>query len=105
MDNSLNTDDDDIFDINYTRGYCSDTAANEVTRLKFEKKQDIGIEDFEFIKFIGQGAYGKIYLVRKKQTGDFYAMKIIDFAYRVKRYFFLSNFPGSYTPEIHEPEI
>jgi len=38
------------------------------------------IDDFEFIKLLGQGAYGRVYLVRKKSTGDKYAMKIVDFA-------------------------
>jgi len=40
----------------------------------------MGIEDFDFLRFLGQGAYGKVYLVRKKSTGDNYAMKIVDFA-------------------------
>ena len=44
----------------------------------------MSISDFEFLKFVGEGAYGKIYLVRKKKTGDTYAMKIVDFADRVK---------------------
>jgi serine/threonine protein kinase len=35
------------------------------------------IEDYEFIKLISKGAYGKVYLVRKKTTNDFYAMKTI----------------------------
>jgi len=43
----------------------------------------MSISDFEFLKFVGEGAYGKIYLVRKKKTGDTYAMKIVDFADRV----------------------
>ena len=40
----------------------------------------MGIDDFDFLKFLGKGAYGRIYLVRKKSTGDQYAMKIVDFA-------------------------
>jgi serine/threonine protein kinase len=35
------------------------------------------MEDFEFVKTLGQGAYGKVYLVRKVTSGDFYAMKVI----------------------------
>ena len=42
----------------------------------------ITIEDFEFIKLINKGAYGKVWLVRRKITGDYYAMKIINFADR-----------------------
>ena len=44
---------------------------------------DVGIDDFEFIKLISKGAYGRVWLVKKKTTGDFYAMKIVDFSERV----------------------
>lgn len=42
----------------------------------------IGITDFEFIKLISKGAYGRVWLVQRKITGDYYAMKIINFADR-----------------------
>ena len=38
----------------------------------------IGIKDFIFLKFLGKGAYGGVYLVRKQGSGDLYAMKIVD---------------------------
>lgn len=44
----------------------------------------VTIDDFEPIKYIGQGAYGTVWLVRKKATGDEYAMKIVDWEDRVK---------------------
>ena len=34
--------------------------------------------DFEFIKPLGKGAFGRVYLVKRKATGDLYAMKIVD---------------------------
>jgi len=40
------------------------------------------MEDFEPIKFIGKGAYGTVWLVRKKGMGDEYAMKIVDWSDR-----------------------
>jgi len=40
---------------------------------------------------LGEGAYGKVYLVKKKTTGDLYAMKIIDYADKVHH--FKLNFP------------
>lgn len=46
----------------------------------------MGIEDFQFLKFLGEGAYGKVYLVKKKATGDIYAMKIVNFEDRVKNF-------------------
>ena len=36
------------------------------------------IDTFEFLKFISKGAFGRVWLVRKKATGDLYAMKIIE---------------------------
>lgn len=33
--------------------------------------------DFESIKVIGQGAFGEVRLVQKKDTGHIYAMKIL----------------------------
>jgi hypothetical protein len=35
------------------------------------------IQDFEIIKGIGKGAFGRVYLVSKKQTGDIYALKVL----------------------------
>ncbi|XVF65963.1 hypothetical protein PTKIN_Ptkin09bG0293000 [Pterospermum kingtungense] len=37
----------------------------------------IGIEDFEVLKVVGQGAFGKVYQVRKKGTPEIYAMKVM----------------------------
>ncbi len=42
------------------------------------EKIDIGINDFEFIKIISKGTFSTIWLVKKKVTGDYYAMKIIE---------------------------
>jgi len=39
----------------------------------------MGIKDFEFIKMINKGAFGRVWLVKRKGTKDFYAMKIINF--------------------------
>jgi len=47
------------------------------------------------LKKLGQGAYGRIYLVRKKATGDKYAMKIVDVDDRVK---FPSLLPSKFFP-------
>lgn len=38
----------------------------------------IGISDFTLIRMIGQGAFGKVMLVRKIDTSQIYAMKIIN---------------------------
>ncbi|XP_022761382.1 serine/threonine-protein kinase AtPK2/AtPK19-like [Durio zibethinus] len=41
------------------------------------KVGSIGIEDFEVLKVVGQGAFGKVYQVRKKGTPEIYAMKVM----------------------------
>ncbi len=37
----------------------------------------ISLSDFTMLKVIGRGSFGKVYLVRKKDTGAPYAMKIL----------------------------
>ena len=39
---------------------------------------NIGLKDFEFTSVLGVGAFGAVWLVKKKKTNDFYAMKVID---------------------------
>jgi serine/threonine protein kinase len=43
-----------------------------------EKRKTISKCDFEEIKLIGKGSYGKVLLVRKKMTEKLYAMKILE---------------------------
>jgi len=38
----------------------------------------VGLKDFVFLKNIGVGGFSLVYLVRKKDTGKFYALKLID---------------------------
>ncbi|ELP85563.1 serine/threonine protein kinase, partial [Entamoeba invadens IP1] len=47
-----------------------------------EVQQKIGyntatVEDFDVVKKFSAGAYSRIYLVKKKSTGDYYAMKVM----------------------------
>ncbi|XP_019162425.1 PREDICTED: serine/threonine-protein kinase AtPK2/AtPK19-like isoform X2 [Ipomoea nil] len=37
----------------------------------------IGLEDFEVMKVVGQGAFGKVFQVKKKGTSEIYAMKVM----------------------------
>lgn len=37
----------------------------------------VGISDFEVVKPISKGAYGKVFLARKVNTGDIFAMKVV----------------------------
>ncbi|CAD8173562.1 unnamed protein product [Paramecium octaurelia] len=38
----------------------------------------LSIDDFEILKCIGVGGFSRVYLVRKRDSGYFYAMKLID---------------------------
>lgn len=39
-------------------------------------KDRTSIEDFEIIKPISRGAFGRVFLSRKRATGDFFAIKV-----------------------------
>ncbi|GMI72460.1 ARABIDOPSIS THALIANA PROTEIN KINASE 2, ARABIDOPSIS THALIANA SERINE/THREONINE PROTEIN KINASE 2 [Hibiscus trionum] len=39
--------------------------------------QPAGLKDFEVLKLVGQGAFGKVYQVRRSDTSDIYAMKVM----------------------------
>ncbi|KAG9443274.1 hypothetical protein H6P81_014614 [Aristolochia fimbriata] len=41
------------------------------------KVKVIGLEDFEVMKLVGQGAFGKVFQVKKKGTSEIYAMKVM----------------------------
>ncbi|CAD8058949.1 unnamed protein product [Paramecium primaurelia] len=50
-----------------------------VINIEQELKQSrVSLKDFEFIRCIGVGGFSKVYLVREKKTGQFYAMKLIE---------------------------
>jgi serine/threonine protein kinase len=53
----------------------NDTILNSKSNWNLKK---ISIEDFEFIKELGQGSYGKVILGIHKETGKKYAIKVID---------------------------
>lgn len=46
------------------------------------QKDRTSIDDFETIKRINRGAFGKVFLARKRTTGDFFAIKVDVFSFR-----------------------
>ena len=42
-----------------------------------EDKVIFGLKDFKYIKILGQGAFGKVFQVKRSNTKDLYAMKVI----------------------------
>ncbi|KAL2557590.1 Serine/threonine-protein kinase AtPK2/AtPK19 [Forsythia ovata] len=52
-------------------------SVSEDVRDDLTKVQTVGLEDFEVFKVVGQGAFGKVYQVRKRGTSEIYAMKVM----------------------------
>lgn len=67
----------------YERLVMSDTEADKrrKIRLQYEEKQSESFtaNDFDFLALLGKGGFGTVWLVRRKATGDYYALKIIKF--------------------------
>ena len=63
----LQAEDDDLNDEN----------ADGPTENLLDPNKKISKEDFYILKVIGRGSFGKVYLVRKKDSGIPYAMKIL----------------------------
>lgn len=55
-----------------------DTINPEFDLYEEKDKQTIGPEDFDLLKVIGKGSFGKVFLVRKKDTQKVYAMKVLN---------------------------
>jgi serine/threonine protein kinase len=53
--------------------------------------QKISVDDFDYIKVIGRGSFGKVYLVRKKDTKVPYAMKILRKDQLIKKNLFVKT--------------
>jgi protein-serine/threonine kinase len=39
---------------------------------------EVTVEDFGALSLLGKGVFGEVYLVKHKQTGNLYAMKVLD---------------------------
>ena len=63
----------------------SKKKANGNSQRLWNIEEDISINDFESIKFLGNGAYGKVNLAKWKLNSKEYALKILNKA-RVQKY-------------------
>ena len=55
-----------------------DSAAAETTTNFFgSKAEKMTVEDFQLLKVIGRGSFGKVYMAKKKDDGEIYAMKTL----------------------------
>src|SRR6185437_11118397 len=53
-----------------------DEKKDKVTQL-MENTEKVRLDDFELLKVLGRGSFGKVMQVKKKSTGKIYAMKIL----------------------------
>ncbi|SCV71875.1 BQ2448_4569 [Microbotryum intermedium] len=44
---------------------------------KFDVKKGLSVNDFDFLRMIGKGTFGRVFQVRKKDTKRIYAMKVL----------------------------
>ncbi|KAJ1555380.1 serine/threonine protein kinase psk1 [Cladochytrium tenue] len=52
-------------------------AAAELVAATALQQKKISMDDFDLLKVVGRGAYGKVFLVRRKDTPRLYAMKVL----------------------------
>lgn len=54
-------------------GECEETTKKHIDL----ENPSVGLEDFEVLKVVGQGTFGKVYQVIKRGTSEIYAMKVM----------------------------
>ncbi|XP_065871409.1 serine/threonine-protein kinase AtPK2/AtPK19-like [Euphorbia lathyris] len=58
-------------------GVDSEIVCDEIVEDQLLKEHSVGLEDFEILKVVGQGAFAKVYQVRKIDTSEIFAMKVM----------------------------
>lgn len=61
---------------NEDRKEANQADNSDITDM-LESKEKVKIQDFELLKVLGRGAFGKVMQVRKKDDGKIYALKIL----------------------------
>ena len=64
----------------FVRFFSEQRFDNDKFGFDGKNEDSVTINDFLFIKLISKGAFGRVWLVKRKVTGEYYAMKIINFA-------------------------
>ena len=57
--------------------FASNSGKGYTKDLNFHHTAEVSVEDFKIIKVIGRGSFGKVYLVQKKGSENFLAMKTL----------------------------
>ncbi|KAJ3414329.1 hypothetical protein HDV05_006697 [Chytridiales sp. JEL 0842] len=62
---------------NHKKGFSTSSGASNMSDERERYRKMPSIRDFEIMKPISRGAFGKVYLARKRTTQDLYAIKIL----------------------------
>ncbi|CAN4086591.1 unnamed protein product [Withania somnifera] len=81
--------DDDKFDISSTiideDAPLEDDVVRSLRTSPIHSKDRTSIDDFEIIKPISRGAFGRVFLAKKRTTGDFFAIKVLKKADMIRK--------------------
>ena len=69
----VESDDDEFDDIEELEDSFENSEDNDAN-----KGEKVGPSNFVCLALLGQGSFGEVYLVKKKDSDDFYAMKVLD---------------------------
>uniref|UniRef100_A0A8C3PAF2 non-specific serine/threonine protein kinase n=2 Tax=Chrysemys picta bellii TaxID=8478 RepID=A0A8C3PAF2_CHRPI len=76
--NSLKNQEPEEDTMDYKCGSPTDTTGAEEMEVAVTKtRAKATMNDFDYLKLLGKGTFGKVILVREKATGRYYAMKIL----------------------------
>ncbi|KAI8391604.1 kinase-like domain-containing protein [Radiomyces spectabilis] len=65
--------DEKTYEVSLSENFISSSVKQTVV----DSKKKIGKDDFEILKLLGRGAFGKVMLCRHRSTGELYAMKVL----------------------------
>uniref|UniRef100_A0AAQ5XGL6 non-specific serine/threonine protein kinase n=1 Tax=Amphiprion ocellaris TaxID=80972 RepID=A0AAQ5XGL6_AMPOC len=76
--NSLKSQQQDEEPMEIKFGSPSDSSGTEEMEIAVSKSRTkVTMSDFDYLKLLGKGTFGKVILVKEKATGMYYAMKIL----------------------------
>uniref|UniRef100_A0A665V357 non-specific serine/threonine protein kinase n=1 Tax=Echeneis naucrates TaxID=173247 RepID=A0A665V357_ECHNA len=76
--NSLKSQQQDEEPMEIKFGSPSDSSGTEEMEIAMSKSHTkVTMSDFDYLKLLGKGTFGKVILVKEKATGMYYAMKIL----------------------------
>ncbi|XP_061232663.1 RAC-beta serine/threonine-protein kinase isoform X2 [Neopsephotus bourkii] len=75
--NSLKQQEPEVDPMEYKCGSMDGPGAEEMEVAMGKSRAKATMNDFDYLKLLGKGTFGKVILVREKATGRYYAMKIL----------------------------